>query len=55
MDDWKIHAQAHMSTLRDEMFVVTDGPSQIMKVKTVYLIDPSVDQFIPKPKMEWTS
>lgn len=54
-DDRKIQMKAHMSALHDKMWdVITGGPIQIMKFNIAYLLYPNDEQYIPKPKMEWT-
>lgn len=55
-DDWKIRMQTDIFAMHDELWdVITNVPIQIMKINTVFLLDPNVDQYISKPKMEWTS
>ncbi|XP_073130813.1 uncharacterized protein [Henckelia pumila] len=50
----KIHMQAHLSALDDDMwFVITDGPLEITKVNIVVTLSGGAPQYIEKPRIEW--
>lgn len=53
--DWKICMQLHLSVLDYEMWDITKGPLQVMKVNTTFILYPNAPPYITnKPKMEWT-
>ncbi|XP_073120672.1 uncharacterized protein [Henckelia pumila] len=55
-DDWKIHMQAHLSALDDDMwFVITDGPLTITKINTAIALSSGGPQYIEKSRVEWTA
>ncbi|KZV55903.1 hypothetical protein F511_22770 [Dorcoceras hygrometricum] len=48
--------KAYLVDQDDDMwFVIKDGPIKIMRPNTAVAISASADQWVEKPRMEWTS